>query len=278
MVRVMQRLERQLLVVLALAAMSTGAGAQRPARVIDGVVVDTRDRPVPFASLVVVGGPTTTSDDSGHFRLVVAHADRLVFDIKRIGYIPSRIALADGGDTTVSVLPLPAATTLPGVEVKDAPIRPPGLAGFEARMLERKRGTGSGYFFTAKEIEDMHPTRSTQVVENTPSMVVRRTTGDRFAIYAKAVNGGECPATIYLDGVRIGGSGDVMTAKDRRGRTVVIRGAEGDGSSIDQFVEPTDLAGVEVYPRGMFAPILLQPNDPQAKKCAIVAYWTKHAS
>jgi hypothetical protein len=264
-------------IAIGLAAVSTHTGAQQAARIIDGSVVDVRERAVPLATITVVGGPSTVSDDSGHFRLAVAHNTRVVFDVKRVGYMPSRIALVDGGDTTLSVLLLPATRELPGVEVTDTRAGPPGLAGFEQRMRERQRGAGSGHFFTAKEIEAMQPLRVTQVVENVPSIVVRRTGGDRFAIYGKATSGGECAATVYLDGVRIAGAGDVLMGRDRRGRPVVMRGDDGGGSSIDQFVTPTELAGVETYARAILAPVRLQPNDANAMKCAIVAFWTKHA-
>jgi len=272
-----RRFARPTLVAIALGASAVDLAAQRSgvARVIDGFVLDTRDRPIPFVNLAVVGGPTAVTDDSGHFRLVVVHQVRLVLDAKRIGYMPTRIALVDGGDTTLSVLLLPSTRELPGVEVTDSRLRPQGLAGFEQRMIERKRGAGTGNFFTVKDIEAMQPMRSTQVVENSPSMVVRRTGGDRFAIYGKLTSGGECAATVYLDGVRIAGAGDVLMGKDRRGRPVVMRGSDGDGASIDQFVAPAELAGVEVYARGIFAPTQFQPTDPNARKCAVVVYWTK---
>jgi hypothetical protein len=276
-VQITRRFGRPLLIAIGLAAVAVDTDAQQAARIIDGRVVDVRDRPVPLVTITVVGGPSAVSDDSGHFRLAVAHKDRVVFDAKRIGYMPSRIALVDGGDTTLSVLLLPATRELPGVEVTDTRSGPPGLAGFEQRMKERQRGAGTGHFFTAKDIEAMQPLRVTQVVENVPSMVVRRTGGDRFAIYAKATSGGECAATVYLDGVHIAGAGDALMGRDRRGRPVVLRGDDGGGISIDQFVTPTELAGVEVYARAMLAPVRLQPNDPNAMKCAIVAFWTKHA-
>jgi carboxypeptidase family protein len=278
MVRTRRHFERPLLVAIGLAAPAIGTGAQEATRVIDGRVVDTHDRPVSFVNLTVVRGPTAVSDDSGHFRLVVVHKDRIVFEVKRVGYMPTRIALADGGDTTLSVLLLPAIRELPGVEVTDTRLHPPGLAGFEQRMIERKRGAGTGHFFTAKDIEAMQALRVTQVVENAPSMVVRRTGGDRFAIFGRLTSGGECAATVYLDGIRIAGVGDALMGRDRRGRPIVMRSGDGDGVSVDQFVTPTELAGVEVYARAMFAPVQLQPNDPNAMKCAIVAYWTKHGS
>jgi hypothetical protein len=277
-VRITRRFGRPLLIAIGIGAVAIDTGAQQAARIIDGKVLDAQDKPVPLASITVVGGPFAVTDDSGHFRLSVAHKDRVVFDVRRVGYMPSRIALVDGGDTTLSVLLLPATRELPGVEVTGPRARPPGLADFEQRMRERQRGAGTGYFLTARDIEAMQVLRATQVVENVPSMVVRRTEGDRFAIHGRLTTGGECAATVYLDGVRVAGMGDVLMGRDRRGRSVIVRGDDGGGTAIDQLVTPTELAGVEVYARGILAPVRLQPNDPNAMKCAIVAFWSKHAS
>src|SRR5213079_546802 len=89
MVRTRRHLDRLLLVAIGLAASAIETRAQRgAARVIDGTTLDTRDRPIPFVNLAVVGGPTAVSDDSGHFRLVVVHKERVVFEVKRVGYMP----------------------------------------------------------------------------------------------------------------------------------------------------------------------------------------------
>jgi hypothetical protein len=273
------------LAALALHATARLARAQNIQRVITGTILDVRDNPVPFVAITVNGGATAatamatamataTTDDSGRFRLVVPHRERVVFDARRVGFMPSRIALVAGGDTTISMLLLPAATNLPKVEVKDAPLRPVGLAGFERRMIERKHGAGAGWFITAKDIGASNPTRATQVVEAVPSINVRRVSGDRFAIYGRSSLGQDCPATVYLDGIVIGGVSDLATARDRRGRTIIVKAAE--GAPIDMLLEPSEIAGVEVYQRGIFAPNQLQPTDPNAMRCAIVAYWTKH--
>jgi hypothetical protein len=237
-------------------------------------VLDARDQPV-VAVTITAPGSSATSDDSGRFRIDVAHKDRVVFDLRRIGYMPTRLSIAAGGDTMVSVLLLPAAQSLPRVDVNDEAIPPPGLAGFEQRMLARQRGAGTGQFITAKEIEKMSPIRTTQIVETVPSIVVRRTGGDRYAIYGRLANGGECAATVYVDGVRLTGTADVLFGKDRRGRTTVMRGDT--DSPLDQYVTPSEVEGVEVYARGLLAPAQFQPNDPNAARCSIVVFWTKHA-
>jgi len=263
--------------VVAGAAFATRGGAQSVQRVIAGSIVDVRDNPLAFVTIVVRGDTksTATTNDSGRFVLVIPHRNRVVFEAKRLGFMPSQFTLTAGGDTTVSILLLPATTQLPKVEVKDVAPKPIGLAGFERRMMERKRGAGAGWFVTAKDIEASNPLRSTQVVDAIPSIVVRRESGDRFAIYGRTGIGQECPATVYLDGVIIGGISDIAVARDRRGRPIVVKGEE--GAPIDMLVEPSEIAGVEVYQRGIFAPNSLQPNDPNAMRCAIVAFWTKHA-
>jgi hypothetical protein len=274
------RLIRQpsFLAVAATLAATSIVAAQPAQRVIAGTIVDVRDVPVAFVGITVRGDSKSmvTTNDSGRFVLVIPHRNRVVFEAKRVGFMPSQFTLVAGGDTTVSILLLPATTQLPKVEVKDVAPKPIGLAGFERRMIERKRGAGAGWFVTAKDIEATNPLRSTQVVEAIPSVVVRRESGDRFAIYGRTGVGQECPATVYLDGVIIGGMSDIAMARDRRGRAIVVKAAE--GAPIDMLVEPSDIAGVEVYQRGIFAPNSLQPNDPNAMRCAIVAFWTKHGA
>lgn len=257
-------------ILLALCGTATVAAGQSK-RVILGTVLDVRDRPIASVAFVAAGGASAVSDDSGRFRLEISHRDRLVFDVRRLGFMPSRIALEPGGDTTLSVLLLPNIQQMPGVEVTSTYKKPAAIAGFEERMLARKRAAGSGYFITAKDIESRPATRTSQVVEDVPSIQVRRMNGDRYGIFGRGVGGGECPATLWLDGVRVGGGSQAM--RDWRGR--LVKG--GESAEIDTYVDPTEIAGVEVYARGMLAPPqFLPPGDRTAASCAIVVFWTKH--
>jgi hypothetical protein len=253
--------------------MAPAAASQTLQRVIHGMVFDSRDQPIPLVNVSVARGVSAISDDSGRFRLEISHRDRVVFDFRRLGYTPSRFTLAAGGDTTISVLLLPTAQQLSGVDVKETAPKPITLAGFEERMLARKRAAGAGYFLTAKDIEAMSATRTTQVVENIPAISVRRTNLDKYAIYGRAVGtGGDCLATIWLDGIQVAGASQPVL--DRRTRRVV---ASAEITELDPYVYPSELAGVEIYPRGIMAPPqLLPPGDPNAARCAVVAFWTKH--
>ena len=251
-----------------------GTAASQPLRVIRGTVFDTRDIPVPLVNVTVAGGPKVISDDSGHFRLEIAHRDRVVFDLRRLGYTPSRFSLAAGGDTAISVLLLPTAQQLAGVDVKETSKSAPTIAGFEERMRARQKAAGTGYFVTAAEIESKNPTRATQAVENVPGVSVRRTSLDKYAIYGRAVGtGGDCLATVWLDGVQIAGASQPVYERISR-RWV----ANQELTEVDAYLLPGEIAGVEVYARGIMAPPqFLPPGDPNATRCAIVAFWTKHA-
>jgi len=254
--------------------LSAGAAAsQAPPRVVRGTVFDSRDLPIPLVNVTVTGGPSVISDDSGRFRLEIAHRNRIVFDLRRLGYTPSRFSLDGGGDTAVSVLLLPTAQQLAGVDVRESGKTVSTLAGFEERMRARQRAAGTGYFVTAAEIEAKNPTRATQVVESVPSINVRRTSLDKYAIYGRAVGtGGDCLATVWLDGVQIAGGSQPVY--DRVGRRMV---ASQEMTEVDAYLLPGEIAGVEVYPRGIMAPPqFLLPGDPNATRCAIVAFWTKH--
>lgn len=226
----------------------------------------------PVAGVAIVAGlRTVTSDDSGRFRLEAPHRDKLVLEFKRVGFLPTRFTLDAGGDTTLDVLLLATVNRIAGMDVTANRNPAMTMQGFEERMRERQRGAGAGHFITAKEIEASVPTRTTQVVENVPSIVVRRIADDHFGIFGKT-GSVECPAIVYLDGVRLGALTE--TKMDRRGRVIVQRDA---AAPIDQYVTPAEIAGVEVYARGMFAPPQFQPpGDPTAGKCAIVVFWTKH--
>ena len=114
--------------------MAPAAASQTRQRVIHGMVFDSRDQPIALVNVSSASGVSAISDDSGRFRLEISHRDRVVFDLRRLGYTPSRFALAPGGDTTISVLLLPTAQQLSGVDVRETAPKPNSLAGFEETL------------------------------------------------------------------------------------------------------------------------------------------------
>ena len=141
-------------------------------------------------------------------------------------------------------------------------------------MAARKRAAGAGLFITAR-ISSPDPRRARRKSSRTfRSIFVRRVgRNNRYAIFARGVGGVECPATIWLDGIRVGGGSDRCAIGAAVAMTTYCR----ESGEIDQLVSPPEIAGVEVYSRGMLAPPqFLPPDDPDASRCAVLVFWTKH--
>ena len=262
-------------VALAIAAASFSASAPAGAqtrRLVQGVVLDGSNQPVPMVAVLVGGVGSVFTDDSGRFRLTIPHGDPVTLDLRRVGFMPSRFGLRAGGDTSLSVLLLALSQALPAFNVVTRNVRPPALVGFEERMKERRRGSGGGVFITADDIAKTNPSRVSQALESVPSLVVQRVgNGERYSIFGRTPTGAACAATVFLDGIRLGS--DSRATVDRRGRST---GDRDIGAPIDEYVTPLDLAGIEVYQRALVAPAQFQPLHEKEQNCAIVVLWTKH--
>jgi hypothetical protein len=254
-----------------LVGLSAAAAVGAQPRIIRGTVVDGANVPLPTAGVLVAGVGSTVTDDSGRFRLEIPHKGKVVLDVRHIGYMPSRFGLTPGGDTTVSVFLLARTPMLEAIEIQSSRLKPPTLAGFEERMAARKRGAGVAHFITAADIEPLHASRASQLLETVPSIQVQRVDakGQRFGIFGRSPKGGLCPATIYLDAVRLGNTDE--SSVDRRGRSTV----RDIGAPVDEYVSPLDIAGIEVYGRGLLAPPQFQAALNQDLACAVVLIWTK---
>jgi carboxypeptidase family protein len=231
-------------------------------REIHGVVRDSLGEPASGFTVLAQEGQLAKTDDSGRFRIRLPSREAATLDVRRIGFIPARLNLAPGGDTGVVLFAVPIAQRLGAVTVSAAST----LASihqreFEQRLLQRRRGTNSGYFITASDIEQRSAAFATHLFYDIPGVRVLRV-GKRgnlavFGVGRTFRGGGTCPAAVYIDGVRIPDGGDDDTPV---------------GVAIDQHVLPWDIAGIEVYPRAIDAPAQFQPLNGS---CAVVLIWTK---
>jgi hypothetical protein len=240
-------------------------GAQ--GRIVRGVVIDANEKPVAAVTVQAPGAKSIATDDSGRFQVQLPSRGRVALDARRVGFIPSRFGLASGGDTDITIVMLPAAQELTPVNVTAAEV---DLAlersGFNQRQRERTRGTNTGYFITAAEIERRHPPYLTQMFDGLPGLQLCRTskgtvcgllgtqlvpnqsTDPRVAKYIP------CSITVFLDGFRL----NVVES------TRVV--------DIDGIVPPATVAGVEYYPSGNRVPPQYQMLNGS---CGLVLIWTK---
>jgi hypothetical protein len=225
-------------------------------RTVSGVVSDSGGRPVPYVS--IDGGPTfrTLSNASGEFTMIVPKKQALNVDVRRIGFLPGKFKVTPGSDTTISIAIQQLGVLLTTQVIRaQQQLRTLENRGFYSRMLESQRGALVGDYVTPEEIEMRSPQRTTQLLDQKRGIRVKRFGNCYIVDECYRVFGpGDCVATVYLDGRRLNNLANMSVPV------------------IDQLVQVTAVAGIEVYPRGSSAPPQFQALSGT---CSIVVIWTK---
>jgi hypothetical protein len=239
---------------------AAGASAQ-DRRTVSGTVTDSTGQPIPYVNLD--GGPRyrTLTNASGEWTMLLPPSESIEIAIRRIGYLPVKIRVERGADTTIAVSMQRLAVLLETQVVRaQQQVRTLELRGFYSRMLESQRGALVGEFVTPEEIEMRNPQRVTQLLEQRRGLQVRRF-GNCYVIDEcyRVIGTAGCAATIYLDGQRLNRLTDASA--DIRSAPI-----------IDGLITVTSVSGIEVYPRGSSAPAKYQTL---AGTCSVVLIWTK---
>jgi hypothetical protein len=238
--------------VLPVFVLTPSSGAQDPARrSITGVVIDSARTPLAYAN-VTVGQTRTIANDSGRFTLRTVGRGPVKLLVRRIGFEIAEVSLPAGADTTISVMMAPVPTRLSAVAITASSSAKLELRGFYERMRDVDRGINRGYFITPEDLEQRRPNFITQMLEGYPSIRVSAMHGQH---YAQILGVGGCKMTVYLDGVRIVGKLNPRAEEP-----------------VNMMVKPNEIAGTEIYPRGVGAPPQYQSLNGA---CGIVLIWTK---
>ena len=216
-----------------------------------------RSRRIPYVS--VDGGPRfrTLSNAVGEFTLMLPSRQSFDIDVRRIGYLPGRIQIVAGSDTSVSVK-LQQLGVLMETQIIRAreQVRNLAVRGFYQRMAETEKGGLNAEFVTPEEIELRHPMRTSQLLDQKRGIRVRRVgTCQVVSLCYRVFGPSGCSATIYLDGKRLNSLSVAGTSVE-----------------IDDLVPVTAVSGIEIYARASQAPPQYQSL---AGTCAIVMIWTK---
>jgi hypothetical protein len=171
----------------------------------------------------------------------------------RIGFEPAEAGIPAGSDTAIRIAMTPLAVRLSAVQVLGTQMSSKlELRGFYDRMRDVERGINRGYFITPEDLERRKPNFITQMLEGYPSIRVDAMHGQHFAVLRGT---GNCPMTVYLDGVRIIGKLNPRAEEP-----------------VNLVVKPNEIAGAEIYPRGVGAPPQYQELNGS---CGIVLIWTR---
>jgi hypothetical protein len=246
--------------VLLLAGIALPAAAQQKAmRIIVGSVTDSGGNFIPYVTLKAGREYGALTDIHGQFRMVLPQDVFVKLDVRRIGFMPAHVEFAGGEDTTLVIrlagLALPLATQ----RIEVARVRTLEHRGFYARMAERQEGINSGEFISPEEIEQRNASRPTQLLESRHGVLVRRVGTCNILVQCWVPRGPDgCYATVYLDGIRLNRLGDATMYA-----TPVY---------LDDLINPSTIAGIEIYARGVEAPPQYQFLNGN---CAIILIWTR---
>lgn len=250
-------LTHRLPAALALTALCATTTLAQDRRAVSGTVVDSAGTPIPH--VLIDGGPQARglTNLSGEFRILLPPKNRVEIQVRRIGYLPGKVLVQPGGDTTVTVtlaqLGIILETQIIHAREQTAKLT---SIGFYDRMNQSINGALVGEFILPEEIEMRRPNRATQMLEGRRGIRVQRF-GNCYDITTcyRVTGSGSCAATVYLDGRRLNKLQNPNEAP-----------------SIDDLVGPTAISAIEIYPRGSSAPPQFQSLSGT---CSIVAIWTR---
>ncbi len=233
-----------------------------------GRVRDARNhRPVAAAAVSVAGRPEEVqSNRQGYFVLGSLPVGAHELSVRHLGYAPltHTITVTRGHTTEVDVRVSPDPVELEPIVATATRIRRLETQGF----YERKRWgelLGGGTFFTIEDIERRNPLRITHMIADAPGVRVTCGGGLRSCrVYSRRVTSGfvgqGCELNVYVDGVL------VIRSDDSRWNS------RPSPMYLDEFVLPSEIGGVEVYPGAASLPAEFSGSDG---RCGAVLVWTK---
>ncbi|HEY2027418.1 MAG TPA: carboxypeptidase regulatory-like domain-containing protein [Gemmatimonadaceae bacterium] len=232
------------------AADSTGKPApvrKGTARVF-GKVLNKSGAPVVGARIGLMGySAATLTKSNGDFVLDSLPAGTQALVVRQLGYRPTEVAvdLSSRTPARVTVRLGDYVPELTPVEVVSR--REEGLQ--KVGFLDRKRSGAGGYFFTPEQIERRNAIKFTDIVRTAPGLRVSETNGQAMLSSTRNVGGSGC-VTVWVDGAAW---------------------QQLDAGDLDTFVQPNEVAAIEVYNGISVPPQFTQPGQ----NCTALVVWTK---
>lgn len=240
--------------VSAIAAFVLMATAPLHAQAIPGrVVEDLTSRPLGTVAVMLLDSTDTAvswaeSDSTGFFALEVRSAGPYRVYADRMGYdqiISEPFSLEGLGPAELELRMLAQPFELEGVTVTTEA----RIAKLEREGFYRRQRAATGYHLDAKEIQAIHPSRTTTLLRRLPGVLIRPSRWGDVAVNPRHYR--PCPMKVVLDGWTL----DLST------------------TPLDHWVDPDRIIGVEVYPnRGVGAPMLHRSTDAF---CGVIMIWTR---
>src|SRR6476661_3737187 len=234
--------------VIASAGDTGAVQAPRGSARVSGTVVNRAGAPVANARVGLMGSSAATmTKANGEFVLDSLPAGTQALVVRQLGYSPTEVPVELSSRTPqrVTVKLGILVPQLTPVEVTSR--REEGLQ--KVGFLDRKRTSAGGHFITPEELERRKAIKFSDVLRTTPGLSVTESNGQAMITSTRSAQGNGC-VTIYVDGAPW---------------------QQIEPGDLDTFVQPNEVAAVEVY-NG--ASIPAQFTTP-GQSCAAVVVWTK---
>jgi hypothetical protein len=232
-----------------IAAGDTGAVRQpRGSARVSGVVLNRNGAPVANARVGLMGtSAATMTKANGEFVLDSLPAGTQAIVVRQIGYSPTEVPVELSARTParVTVKLGVLVPQLSPVEVLSR--REEGLQ--KVGFLDRKRTSATGYFITSEDLERRKALKFTDVLRTTPGIRVTESNGQAMISSTRSAQGNGC-VTVFVDGAPW---------------------QQLDPGDLDTFVQPNEVAAVEVYSGASMPGQFTTPGS----NCSAVVVWTK---
>jgi len=261
---------QRLMLALVLGGAPAIASAQAASSAWRVVVSDTAGFTVPYAIVEASPGGRRVADAEGIAMFPRPSHDSVLVHVRRIGFAVSSGWLRTDTPATVRLTPLPRA--LETVNVTERQNTLLAQRGFYDRMDRVQRGAIVGEFITPEDLDRLSPmTLSRALVESRYVRVARM--GGPNPSNVAFLGRADCGFTVLVDGFRVESLQD-----DLPGLTSINPGGTrrgGSRPSVEELVNGSAVAAIEVYPSAANAPSELQARAMGGRgSCGIIAVWT----
>ncbi|MDZ7632148.1 MAG: carboxypeptidase regulatory-like domain-containing protein [Gemmatimonadaceae bacterium] len=224
---------------------------------VRGTVRTLDGRPIPNAVVRVLGsGTMVRSTATGTFAIADAGSGTQSVEARAIGYQPYRlpVRLRDGEVTAVDL-----RLSIQRVQLDTVRVIAGRQIAPEVRAIERRMNSGVGTILDAKTIRERSTLFVTDAMRGMAGIQLSRTAGNGQEILMRrnvSGDGSFCVANIVLDGQRMPPSSST-------------------NATLDDYVNISDVAAMEVYPRPNLVPPEFLSIDNQ---CGTVVVWTRRGT
>lgn len=236
------------------------------------IVRDSIGLPIAFATVNVKAGSTRLTDATGKVDLGDVK-DSVQVSVRRIGYrefFGKLYPSSGNGMYEVNLHALPQMLGTVAVSASRA-AGPLERRGYYERMLDAQKGRYNGEYYTPETLESSNVGKVSQLLNNS-----RHARLDFYSGLPVLRGRNRCTMSIFVDGQLMKG---VYDGPPRQGESRSMpwesnrQIGRGDKLTIDDLINPGDIAAIEIYPHAGNAPSLFQMT-PDKGSCGVVAIWT----